>query len=42
MLTAAAAKLPVGKIGFSQTVFVLTQEVPYDFGVTTQLLDEVD
>jgi isoquinoline 1-oxidoreductase beta subunit len=41
MLTATAAKLPVGGLGFSETVFELTQEVPYDFGVTTQLLTEV-
>jgi isoquinoline 1-oxidoreductase beta subunit len=40
-LTATAAKLPVGGLGFSETVFELTQEVPYDFGVTTQLLSEV-
>ena len=42
LLTAISAKLPVGKIGFSQTVFALSQEVPYDFGATNQLLDEVD
>ena len=42
LLTAMAAKLPVGKIGFSQTVFALSQEVPYDYGATNQLLDEVD
>jgi isoquinoline 1-oxidoreductase beta subunit len=40
-LTATAAKLPVGGLGFSETVFELTQEVPYNFGVTTQLLSEV-
>jgi isoquinoline 1-oxidoreductase beta subunit len=40
-LTATAAKLPVGGLGFSETVFELTQEVPYDFGVTTQSLSEV-
>jgi isoquinoline 1-oxidoreductase beta subunit len=40
-LTATAAKLPVGGLGFSETVFTLTQSVPYDFGVTTQLLSEV-
>src|SRR5262249_23826988 len=27
---------------FSETVFALTQNVPYNFGVTTQLLNEVD
>ncbi|GHF82287.1 isoquinoline 1-oxidoreductase subunit beta [Amycolatopsis bartoniae] len=41
LLTAVAAKLPVGDIGFSQTVFELSQSMPYDFGVTTQLLNEV-
>jgi isoquinoline 1-oxidoreductase beta subunit len=40
-LTATAAKLPVGDLGFSETVFELTQSVPYDFGVTTQVLNEV-
>ncbi|WP_236788557.1 molybdopterin cofactor-binding domain-containing protein [Amycolatopsis sp. GM8] len=41
ILTAVAAKLPVGDIGFSQTVFELSQAMPYNFGVTTQLLNEV-
>ncbi|MCW2948707.1 MAG: iorB [Actinoallomurus sp.] len=41
ILTATAAKLPVGGLGFSETVFELTQEVPYNFGPTTQLLNEV-
>lgn len=30
----------VGGLGFSQTVFALTQYVPYDFGVVAQLLNE--
>ncbi len=42
IITAMAGKLPVGDIGFSQTIFALTQEVPYNFGATNQLLDEVD
>jgi isoquinoline 1-oxidoreductase beta subunit len=42
MITAMAAKLPVGDIGFSETIFELTQQTPYEFGVTTQLLGEVD
>jgi isoquinoline 1-oxidoreductase beta subunit len=42
ILTAASAQLPVGGLGFSETVFELTQSVPYNFGVTTQLLNEVD
>ncbi|MFE0022562.1 molybdopterin cofactor-binding domain-containing protein [Amycolatopsis sp. NPDC059021] len=41
ILTSVAAKLPVGDLGFSETVFSLSQSVPYDFGVTTQLLNEV-
>ena len=41
LLTAVAAKLPVGDIGFSQTVFELSQSNPYNFGVVTQLLNEV-
>ncbi|KAA9158435.1 xanthine dehydrogenase family protein molybdopterin-binding subunit [Amycolatopsis acidicola] len=41
LLTAVAAKLPVGDIGFSQTVFELSQSMPYNFGATTQLLNEV-
>jgi isoquinoline 1-oxidoreductase beta subunit len=37
-------KLPtgLGGLGFSETIFTLTQELPYDFGVVTQLLDETD
>jgi isoquinoline 1-oxidoreductase beta subunit len=42
ILTAVSAQLPVGGLGFSETVFELTQNVPYNFGVTTQLLNEVD
>ncbi|GAA3668200.1 molybdopterin-dependent oxidoreductase [Nocardioides ginsengisoli] len=41
-LTAEVAALPTGlaNLGFSETIFTLTQEVPYDFGVVTQLLNE--
>jgi isoquinoline 1-oxidoreductase beta subunit len=42
IITALAGKLPVGDIGFSQTIFALTQEVPYNFGATNQLLNEAD
>ena len=42
VITALAAKLPVGDIGFSETIFELSQQTPYGFGVTTQLLNEVD
>ncbi|WP_370948338.1 molybdopterin cofactor-binding domain-containing protein [Amycolatopsis sp. cg5] len=42
ILTAFAAKLPVGgNLSFAQTVFLLTIKSPYNFGVTTQLLNEV-
>ncbi|HWJ11145.1 MAG TPA: molybdopterin cofactor-binding domain-containing protein [Nocardioides sp.] len=41
-LTAEVAALPsgLGNLGFSETVFMLTQELPYNFGVVTQLLNE--
>ncbi|GHJ41658.1 xanthine dehydrogenase family protein molybdopterin-binding subunit [Streptomyces sp. TS71-3] len=42
MITASAARLPVGYQTFSQAVFLLTQEIPYDLGVTTLLLSEAD
>ena len=42
ILTAMAAKLPGGNYTFAQSIFMLTQEVPYNYGVTTQLLNEVD
>ncbi|WP_158887226.1 xanthine dehydrogenase family protein molybdopterin-binding subunit [Amycolatopsis anabasis] len=42
ILTATAAKLPVGgNLSFAQTVFTLTEKVPYNFGVVTELLNEV-
>ncbi|MEU8379630.1 molybdopterin cofactor-binding domain-containing protein [Streptosporangium sp. NPDC048865] len=42
IITALAARLPVGDIGFSQTFFHLSQSMPYDFGVTGNLLSETD
>jgi isoquinoline 1-oxidoreductase subunit beta len=43
IITAYATQLPEGNfLGFSQTVFELTANVAYNFGVTTQLLNEVD
>ncbi|MDH6135565.1 isoquinoline 1-oxidoreductase beta subunit [Kitasatospora sp. MAA4] len=42
VITALVADLPVGDIGFSETIFELSQQTPYNFGVTTQLLSEVD
>lgn len=42
VLSAMAAKLPGGNYTFAQSIFLLTQLTPYNFGVTTQLLNEVD
>ncbi|MEU8620743.1 molybdopterin cofactor-binding domain-containing protein [Streptomyces sp. NPDC048623] len=42
IITSEAAKLPVANLTFSETMFQLTQTSPYHFGVTTQLLSEVD
>jgi isoquinoline 1-oxidoreductase beta subunit len=44
MITATADRLPtgVGGLAFSETIFTLTQELPYNFGVVTQLLSETD
>jgi isoquinoline 1-oxidoreductase subunit beta len=42
MITAFAADLPVGgNLSFAETIFELSQSSPYNFGVTTQLLNEV-
>ncbi len=43
-ITAEVAALPTGlaNLGFSETIFTLTQEVPYNFGVVTQLLNETN
>jgi isoquinoline 1-oxidoreductase beta subunit len=42
VLTATAARLPVGgNLSFAETIFLLTQSVPYNFGVVTQLLNEI-
>ncbi|MFL6061330.1 MAG: molybdopterin cofactor-binding domain-containing protein [Marmoricola sp.] len=44
MITHNLDKLPtgLGNLGFAETIFTLTQELPYNFGVVTQLLDETD
>jgi isoquinoline 1-oxidoreductase beta subunit len=42
MLTAFSAKLPGGNYTFAQSIFELTANVSYNYGVTTQLLNEVD
>ncbi|MPZ83790.1 MAG: molybdopterin-dependent oxidoreductase [Actinophytocola sp.] len=42
MITSTAAELPVGgNLSFAETIFLLSQEVPYNFGVVTQLLNEI-
>jgi isoquinoline 1-oxidoreductase beta subunit len=42
-ITAAAFKVPVlGNLSLSEGIFELTQLTPYDFGVSTRLLNEVD
>jgi isoquinoline 1-oxidoreductase beta subunit len=43
-LTAMADELPtgLGNLGFAESIFTLTQELPYNVGVSTQLLNEVD
>jgi isoquinoline 1-oxidoreductase beta subunit len=42
ILTSQAASLPVGgNLSFAQTIFLTTISSPYDFGVTTQALNEV-
>ncbi|WP_245596647.1 molybdopterin cofactor-binding domain-containing protein [Nocardioides alkalitolerans] len=43
-LTAFAADLPagLGNLAFSETVFTLTQEMPYNFGAVLQTLTEAD
>jgi isoquinoline 1-oxidoreductase beta subunit len=43
MITSMADELDpigVGGLGFAETIFTLTQELPYNFGVVTQLLNE--
>lgn len=44
MLTSSAATLPagLGNLGFSESIFQLTQELPYNFGAVTQQLTETD
>ncbi len=42
IVTAMSAQLPTGNLGFAETIFALTQEIPYDFGVVDQTLTETD
>jgi len=41
LLSATAATLPKTNLGYAETIFALTANVPYNFGVATQLLNEV-
>jgi isoquinoline 1-oxidoreductase beta subunit len=42
LLTAMGATFPlVNSLGYSETIFTLTQNVPYNFGPATQLLREI-
>lgn len=44
ILSATAADLPagLGNMGFAQSIFAMTQELPYDFGAVAQTLVETD
>ncbi|MFI6708973.1 molybdopterin cofactor-binding domain-containing protein [Nonomuraea sp. NPDC050478] len=42
IITALAARLPVGDIGFAQTFFHLSQATSYRFGAVSRLLSETD
>ena len=41
-ITAAATKAPLGNLSVSESIYVTTQVTPYNFGVSTSLLNEVD
>ncbi len=41
ILTAQLVVEPVGDLGYAETIFTLTQNVPYNFGPVTQLLNEI-
>ena len=41
LLTRWARRLPGTNLGYSQPIFTLTANVPYNFGVVTQLLNEI-
>jgi isoquinoline 1-oxidoreductase beta subunit len=44
IITSMLDELPPGleHLGFAETIFTLTQELPYNFGVVTQLLNETE
>jgi isoquinoline 1-oxidoreductase beta subunit len=41
ILSATLATQPLGNLGYAEAVFALTQNVPYNFGPVTQLLNEI-
>ena len=41
ILTAFAAKLPDGNLGFAESIYLLTANVSYNYGIATTLLNEV-
>jgi isoquinoline 1-oxidoreductase beta subunit len=41
ILTSMLASVPLGNLGYAETIFTLTQNVPYNFGVVTQLINEI-
>jgi isoquinoline 1-oxidoreductase subunit beta len=41
ILSATLATQPTGNLGYAEGVFSLTQNVPYNFGAVTQLLNEI-
>ena len=42
IITSQLAELPFGNLGYAETIFELTQNVPYSFGAVDQLINEVD
>jgi isoquinoline 1-oxidoreductase beta subunit len=42
VVSATPPQLPYGDLSYAQTVFALTQNMPYNFGVTDQSINEVD
>jgi isoquinoline 1-oxidoreductase beta subunit len=42
ILSSTLAELPNGNLGYAETIFELTQNVPYNFGITSQMINEVD
>jgi isoquinoline 1-oxidoreductase beta subunit len=42
IITSKLAEVPLGNLGYAETIFELTQNVPYNFGATDQVINEVD